>query len=115
MQCSTTTALNQRAVLNSTKGEAATRSRLRPSSPTHLLFPHDCVLQLGQSLSLRDKLSHSFFPSLPLFSSSYKEISVHIPLGCKKRRQQRRPQDQPQPQPQLQLPPQQRQADRRSK
>jgi hypothetical protein len=41
--------LNQRAVLNSTKGEAATRSRLRPSSPTHRLFPHDYVLQLEQS------------------------------------------------------------------
>jgi heme A synthase len=35
--------------LNSNKGEAATRSRLRPSSPAHRLFPHDCVLQLGQS------------------------------------------------------------------
>jgi hypothetical protein len=34
-------------------------------------------------LSLHDKLSHSFFYSIPLFFSSYKGISVHIPLGYK--------------------------------
>jgi hypothetical protein len=34
-------------------------------------------------LSPHDELSHSFFHSIPLFSSPYKGISVHIPLGSK--------------------------------
>ena len=38
--------------MNSTKGEAATRRRLKSSSPTHRLFPHDCVLHSGQSFHL---------------------------------------------------------------
>jgi hypothetical protein len=82
MQCYAASVLNQRAVLSSTKGEATTRSQLRPSYPTHRPFPHDCVLQLGQFFHFMTSYRTLFFHSIPLFSSSYKGISVHILLGC---------------------------------